>query len=91
MKKTMYINLVLAAESSENIEQLPVISIIDNGGTKYITRGLEEVAAAITEMAEYLGQDHSELRPFALERIDGSESTSSSTTPRQRRKRKGIA
>ena len=75
MKKLIYINLVTVSESSEDLESLSVITVIKDGTNKYVARGLEEVAAAIIEMAEYLGQDHSELIPFALENKDSSEPT----------------
>ena len=81
----MYINLVTVGSSSENIKQLPVITIIDDGRTKYIARGLEEVAAAIIEMAEHLGEDRSELIPFALENKDSSEPTLVGGVRRRRR------
>ena len=68
--KVMYINLVTVGSSSEDIEQLPVIKISDDRTNKYISEGLEGVEAAILEIVEYLGKDHSELIPFAVEILE---------------------
>ena len=83
MKKIIYINLVTVSESSENIESLPEITIVDNGTSKYISKGLFEVEAAIIEIVEeHLGQDYSELIPFAVEERE----IVTSSTLRQRRR-----
>ena len=68
MKKVIYINLVTVDSCSENIQSLPVITIVKNGTSKYIVTGLFEIEAAIIELVEeHLGKNHSELIPFAVE------------------------
>ena len=69
----MYIDLVTVTHAHEEIEKLPVIRIIDDGRTKYISKGLEEVAEAIVEIVPYLGEDHSELIPVSVEVCDEKE------------------
>ena len=81
MKKVIYINLVTVDSCSENIESLPVITLVKNGTRKYIVTGLFEIETAIIELVEeHLGENHSELIPFAVEERE----IISSSTPRQR-------
>ncbi len=81
-KGVMYIYFVTVSNSDENIETLPKITIVDNGTTKYISAGYFEIEEAIIEVVEeYLGENYSELIPFAVESIARDD------TPRQRRKR----
>ena len=83
MKKVIYINLVTVDSCSENIQSLPEIIIVKDGTSKYIDRGLFEISASIIALVEeHLGENHSELIPFAVEERE----IVTSFTPRQRRR-----
>ena len=68
MKKHMaYFNIVTLSRAEGGIERLPVIRVIDDGKEEMIGAGMEEIAEAILEVVPYLGSDHSEILPLAIE------------------------
>lgn len=84
----MYVHLVDATNSSEDIEQLPVIRIINNSTNDYEFRGLEQIGLAILGIVPYLGGEPSEFVPFAVELWDGEELTLANAGRERRRRRR---
>ncbi len=73
MKKHMvYVNIVTLSQA-EGIERLPVIRVIADGKEKMIGAGMEEIGKAIIEVVPYLGSDHSEALPLAIEVLNRSD------------------
>ena len=72
----LYINLetVELSQAQEDVESLPVVTVLDDGTRKYVSKGLEEVAEAIVGIIPFLGSEYSELVPVIVEVWDGSES-----------------
>ncbi len=94
MKKHMvYVNIVTLsqAEGGIGIERLPVIRVIDDGKEKMIGAGMEEIGKAILEVLPYLGSDHSEALPLAIEVLNPEEAKLGTLRRRRRKRSEGAA
>ena len=89
-KYVMYFHIETVKQTNEAVEKLPVITVIDNGRKKIIGGEIEAVTETIVEIVPYLGSDHSELIPLAVEVWEIGKSTSSSDY-RQRKRQGGVA
>ena len=87
-KHIVYFNIETVTQAYEDMETLPVITVIDDGREKIISGGIEVVTGAILEIVPYLGSDHSELIPLAFEVWDAQESKLlTARRPRKRQRR----
>ena len=85
-KYVVYFNLETVRQAYEDMETLPVITVIDDGREKIIMGGMKEIEEAILDIVPYLGSDHSELMPIAVEVCDEGEARLLAT--RRTRKRR---
>lgn len=86
-KYVVYFNIVTVRNAEEDIESLPVIKVIGDGNEKIIMVGvIKEIEDAILDIVPYLGSDHSELIPIAVEVWDESEPRFSRDFRQRRRK-----
>lgn len=87
MKKyIVYFNIETVRQADEDLESLPVIKVIDDGTKKVIVGGIKEIEEIIVEILPYLGSDHSELMPIAVEVWDEREPRFSEAFRQRRRK-----
>ena len=88
MKKfIMYVNLADDGYLPEDIDRLPIIQIVREDTNEHRTIGIEQVTAAILEIASFLEQ-HSEYIPFRVEIWDSQEPDAPPETERRRRRRR---
>lgn len=88
MKKfTMYVKLANDPNLLEDVNRLPLVQIIRENKAQHRTIGLEQVTAAVVEIATFLEQ-HSEYLPFRVEIWDSTESDAPPVTERRRTRRK---
>lgn len=85
-KYIVYFNIETVRQAQEDLETLPVIKVIDDGRKKVLVGGTEEIEEAILDIVPYLGLDHSELMPIAVEVWDESEPRFSRAFRQRRRK-----
>ena len=72
--------------SRRRSREFAVIKVIDDGTKKVIVGGIKEIEEIIVEILPYLGSDHSELMPIAVEVWDEREPRFSEAFRQRRRK-----
>ena len=82
----MFVNLADEPNLPEDINRLPLIKIIRESKTQHRTIGLEQVTAAILEIASFL-EKHSEYVPFRVEIWESTEPDAPPIQERRRRRR----
>ena len=87
-KYVVYFNIETVRQPYEDMETLPVITVVDDGREKIISGGIEVVTGAILEIVPYLGSDHCELIPLAVEVWDVQESKLLTARRPRKRQRK---
>ena len=90
-KHIVYFNIVTLSQAERGIERLPVIRVINDGKEKMIGAGMEEIGKAILEVVPYLGSDHSEALPLAIEVLNPQEAKLGTLRRRRRRRSEGAA
>ncbi len=86
MKKfILYVSLADAPYLPEDLDRLPMIQIVREEPNQHRTIGIEQVTAAILDLASFLEQN-SEYVPFRVEIWD---STEPDAVPERRRRKRG--